>query len=59
LKKNGYVKTKKMDRPVERTGRPRVYYTLTPQGLQKLAAIQKINKSLWQGMPDLDEPIKK
>jgi DNA-binding PadR family transcriptional regulator len=58
LKKNGYVKAKKMDHPVENTGRPRVYYTLTPYGMEKLAAIQRVNRSLWRGVPDLDESIK-
>jgi PadR family transcriptional regulator PadR len=58
LKKNGYVKPKKMDHPTEHTGRPRVYYTLTSHGLQKLAAIQKVNNSLWMGVPDLEESTK-
>jgi len=44
--------------PTELTGRPRVYYTLTPHGLQKLAAIQKVNNSLWLGVPDLEESTK-
>jgi len=58
LKRNGYVTAKKMNHPAEHTGRPRVYYTLTPHGLQKLAAIQKVNNSLWQGVPDLEESTK-
>ena len=57
LKKNGYVRAKKMDHPVEHTGRPRVYYTLTSVGIEKLAAIQKVNRSLWKGVPDLDKSI--
>ena len=55
LKKNGYVLAKKMDHPTENTGRPRIYYTLTPHGLKKLADVQRVNKTLWIGIPDLDE----
>jgi DNA-binding PadR family transcriptional regulator len=58
LKKNGYVSAKKMDHPIKHTGRPRIYYTLTPHGLQKLASIQKVNNSMWLGVPDLEGATK-
>lgn len=53
LKKNGYIAAYRADGATRKGGRPRIYYRLTPLGLDKLAAIQEINRSLWQAVPDL------
>ena len=53
LKKNGYVRTFRASGSAEKGGRPRIYYRLTPLGKEKLASIQKVNQSVWMGVPDL------
>ena len=55
LKRNGYIETTRIEQSPENTGRPRIYYTLTQSGKDKLIAIQKVNRSLWQGVPDLEK----
>ena len=57
LKNNGYVKTKVVRQSSEMGGRPRIYYTLSPLGQEKLASIQKLNKTLWAGIPDVKEKV--
>ena len=54
LKKNGYVRTTGTEKSPGQTGRPRIYYTLTEIGMNKLIAIQKVNHSLWNGVPNLE-----
>ncbi|HHF51779.1 MAG TPA: hypothetical protein ENL46_03730 [Candidatus Aminicenantes bacterium] len=53
LKDKGYVTSIKAQRSTEKGGRPRIYYQLSPSGLGKLASLQKVNQSLWEGVPDL------
>ncbi len=53
LKKNGYVSSFQAEVKTRKGGRPRIYYRLTPLGMDKLAAIQEINRSLWGAVPDL------
>ncbi len=53
LKKNGYVKTSKSEKPAEQRGRPRIYYTLTKSGMDKLVLAQQVTKDVWQDVPDL------
>ena len=53
LKKNEFVKTTRIEQSPEQTGRPRIYYELTPLGLEKLSAVQEVNKAIWFGVPDL------
>ncbi|MFC2142260.1 PadR family transcriptional regulator [Acidobacteriota bacterium] len=55
LKRNGYVAVAKSERNPEQKGRPRIYYELTESGLHKLAATQKVTKSMWQGVPEVEE----
>ena len=55
LKKSGYISTTKMEQSPEQTGRPRIYYKLTAPGLDKLIAVQKVNKTMWLGVPDLEK----
>lgn len=53
LKKNGYVTTIQAEGTTRKGGRPRIYYQLTPVGMDKLISIQEINRSLWDAVPDL------
>ena len=53
LHKNGYVKTIEAKSSTEQGGRPRIYYELTPRGMDKLIAVQDVNKSIWQHVPEL------
>lgn len=53
LKTSGYVKTRKADKSAEMGGRPRIYYTLSSLGMQKLISLQTMQKSLWADVPDL------
>jgi DNA-binding PadR family transcriptional regulator len=57
LQKNGYVLTEKKERSSERGGRPRIYYSLTQAGKEKLVTIQKVNDSLWSGVPQLEKEL--
>jgi len=58
LKDKGYVKSIKAERSTEKGGRPRIYYQLTPSGLDRLISVQKVNETLWAGVPDLKKVIK-
>lgn len=53
LRKNGYVKTSTGDDVRDQRGRPRVYYTLTPVGKEKLQAIQMLNRVIWADVPEV------
>jgi len=55
LKKNTYISTTRVEQSPEQTGRPRIYYKLTPLGMDKLIAVQKVNKSIWLNVPDLEK----
>ena len=55
LRKNGYVSTRQADQPAELGGRPRIYYSLTKLGKEKLISIQQVNRGVWQNVPDLQE----
>ena len=53
LRKNGYVETAIGDNPSDQRGRPRIYYTLTPVGKEKLQEIQMLNKVMWANVPEV------
>lgn len=53
LRKNGYVETTIGDSASDQRGRPRVYYTLTPVGKEKLQAIQTLNRVMWADVPEV------
>lgn len=55
LKKNAYISTTRVEQSPEQTGRPRIYYRLTSSGLDKLIAVQKVNRLMWDGIPDLEK----
>jgi len=56
LKKNGYVHTTAAKQRTEGVGRPRIYYQLTPLGLEQLSVVQRVNQSIWAGVPKLQGP---
>ena len=53
LKKNGYVSAVQADQVAELGGRPRIYYTLTDLGQEKLISIQQISRGMWKNVPNL------
>lgn len=53
LRKNGYVDTYQAGQSAELGGRPRVYYSLTKAGKEKLISIQQVNQSVWASVPNL------
>ena len=53
LRKNGYVKTTTGDNVSDQRGRPRIYYTLTPIGKEKLQAIQMLNRVMWANVSEV------
>ena len=54
LKKNGYISTTRVQQSPEQMGRPRIYYQLTPSGLDKLIAVQKVSQNMWRNVPNLE-----
>lgn len=53
LSKNGYVAAAPAGGSAELGGRPRVYYSLTPLGQEKLVALQEMSRGMWSDIPDL------
>ena len=53
LLKQEYVKSRKETTKRTNVGRPRIYYSITSEGIEKLAKVQKINQRLWVGVPEL------
>jgi len=53
LKDKGFVESVKAEKSAEKSGRPRIYYRLTPSGLGRLISAQEVNRLLWHGVPDL------
>ena len=55
LQNNGYIVARKGESRPERGGRHRIYYSLSAEGTDKLADIQRMQESLWAGMPKLSD----
>ena len=53
LRKNGYVKTTVAGNVADQRGRPRIYYTLTSVGKEKLQAIQSLNRVMWADVSEV------
>ena len=53
LRKNGYVQTTIADDVGDQRGRPRIYYTLTPVGKERLQEIQSLTRVLWADVPEV------
>lgn len=56
LKKNDYVSTRQVKCKTAGAGRPRIYYKLTPLGLERLSVVQRVNQSIWDNVPNLQGP---
>lgn len=53
LVRKGHIrKTRGRPKP-ERGGRSRMYYTLTPGGIQALQDARELHNKIWRGLPDL------
>lgn len=53
LTKKGYVR-KSLSKPIaQRGGRSKCMYTLSQEGISALRSIQRVQKTLWQGIPDI------
>ncbi|MFC1564912.1 PadR family transcriptional regulator [candidate division KSB1 bacterium] len=57
LKKNRFVTTVSSEKNSDQIGRPRIYYSLTEAGRQKLTSSQKVTRMMWEGVPDFDKGI--
>ena len=53
LTKWGFLETSLSDPVAERGGRSKRFYSLTAEGLKALEHIKKVNKSMWENLPDL------
>jgi len=53
LLKNGYVTSIKGEKTAKRGGRHKILYKLTPDGKNKLIAIQDVNQAIWKDVPVL------
>jgi len=51
LLKHGLVESFEGDPVPERGGRRKIYYRLTPDGLQALKEVRKINSAIWTDIP--------
>jgi DNA-binding PadR family transcriptional regulator len=51
LLKHGLVESLEGEPVPERGGRRKIYYRVTPDGLQALKEIRKISSSIWTGIP--------
>ncbi len=55
LAKKGLISKHMGDPTPARGGRSKIYYTLTPTGLKALKRVNEFNRSLWQGIQDINE----
>jgi DNA-binding PadR family transcriptional regulator len=55
LIEKGYITGIKGKSTPERGGRAKVYYTITTEGKNVLAKIQKVNAFIWEGVPQFTE----
>lgn len=53
LAKKGLVQKKMGDPTPKRGGRSKIFYTLTPDGLNALTIVNELNRTLWQGVGEL------
>ena len=52
LLKKGYVIKTQGESIPERIGRPRIFYTLTPQGKKALWKAYQLQRTIWDSIPD-------
>ncbi|MCP4726701.1 MAG: hypothetical protein GY863_16785 [bacterium] len=53
LEKNGLVASTLGNPTPERGGKSRRYYNLTPAGLKALEKMKRVEKAMWDGLPDI------
>ena len=51
LLKHGLVESSEGDPSPERGGRRKIYYRVTPDGLQALKEVRKVNLAIWADIP--------
>ncbi len=51
LLKHGLVESFEGDPAPERGGRRKIYYQVTPDGLQALKEVRKVNSAIWTDIP--------
>ena len=52
LSKRGLIEKRMGDPIPQRGGRSKIYYALTPNGLNELEKIRDFQKELWKGIPE-------
>ena len=53
LVRKGLISKSKGDPTAERGGRSKMYYALTPTGLEALRHSRELHRSIWDGLPEL------
>lgn len=51
LHRKGMVEKRMADPSAKRGGRRKLFYSITPRGLEALQAVRNLNRSLWRGLP--------
>jgi DNA-binding PadR family transcriptional regulator len=54
LHRKGYLRTRRGEPTPERGGRSKIFYELTPFGVEALLEAQKLNKAVWVDLPRLE-----
>jgi PadR family transcriptional regulator PadR len=53
LVRKGYVRKSRGAPTPERGGRSKIYYALTPSGVEALQKAHSLHRKIWEGLPDL------
>jgi DNA-binding PadR family transcriptional regulator len=53
LVRKGFVSKNRGTPTPERGGRSKIYYALTPSGVEALQDAHSLHKKIWEGLPDL------
>jgi len=53
LHKRGYIMKSMADPTPERGGRSKIFYKLTPDGLEALQQVRNLNETLWEDIPEV------
>jgi len=53
LHKRGYIMKSMADPTPERGGRSKIFYKLTPDGLEALQQVRNLNETLWENIPEV------
>ena len=55
LLRKGYVNKTRGNPVAERGGRSKMFYTLTPKGMQALKNARELQRRIWDGIPEFSE----